>query len=217
MLFPGRRNAALAAALLSSTIPTVSSLSLHVKAGPNGKTPGDCPFAHAIRIVAGAKGLDLDVVPHAPDQKPSWLIEGHGGKMPCLVDGEEIVTESRVIAAHLDQRFPLPSLSSLPGLEAAEAAAQPVFGAFARYCKSCKEGSAAAENIAIEKELKNALLLQLCNLDAHLASAAAPWACGEQVSVCDAFLLPALYHVRVAGKAYKVGAPHRHLRFVAQP
>lgn len=197
-----RRHATVAGVLFSTAIQAASALQLHVKAGPDGRAIGDCPFAHAIRLVAGSKGLAIDVVPHAPDAKPSWLLDDHEGKLPCLVDGDDIVTESRKIAAFLDERYPRPSLSSVSGLEAAETAAQPVFGAFARYCRSCKEGSLAADNVAVEKELKKDLLLQLCTLDAHLASAAKPYACGD-FSMCDAFLLPALWHVRVAGKAFK--------------
>ena len=68
--------------LLSAT----DALQLHVKAGPDGKSNGDCPFAHAIRIALDAKQLAVDVVPHAPDAKPDWLVNDHGGKMPCLRD-----------------------------------------------------------------------------------------------------------------------------------
>jgi glutathione S-transferase len=201
MLRALRARRSLIAAITIATAPA-SALQLHVKAGPDGRSIGDCPFAHAVRLAAGAKGLPVDVHPHAPDAKPAWLLDNHEGKMPCLVDGADIITESRRIAAFLDERYP-PSLSGLPGIEAAEAAAQPVFGAFARYCKSCKEGSLTAENVAAESELKKALLLHLCTLDAHLAVAAKPYACGEAFSTADAFLLPALYHIKVAGKAFK--------------
>lgn len=29
-------------------------------------------------------------MPLAPDDKPEWLLEGYGGKMPCLVHDEEV-------------------------------------------------------------------------------------------------------------------------------
>jgi hypothetical protein len=29
-------------------------------------------------------------VPLAPEDKPEWLLEGYGGKMPCLVHDEEV-------------------------------------------------------------------------------------------------------------------------------
>ena len=165
-----------------------------MKAGPDGKAFGDCPFAHATRMALEHKGVAYELMPHGPDNKPDWLLADYGGAMPCLEDGKKIVTESSVIADYIDESFPEPSLSP-SGLEAAEAARSPVFGSFARYCKN-KEAEA-------DGELKKALLLTLCNLDAHLEKAASPFAAGTEFSRCDCFLLPALYHIRVAGACYK--------------
>ena len=79
----------------------------------------------------------MDVVPHSPTSKPSWLVEQYEGKMPCLVDdNQKAQTESRVITNHLEEIYPMPSLTDSPNLEAAEEAATPVFMAFARYCKT---------------------------------------------------------------------------------
>lgn len=174
------------------------ALTLHVKAGPDGTSIGDCPFAHACRIVAGAKDVALDVVPHSPTGKPDWLVQDYEGKMPALkVSDQEVVTESRTIASYLDERFvPLRSLSSSPELDAAEEVCAPVFGAFARYCKSTDDGSEA------DVELKKNLLLVLCKLDAHL-DASTKYLCGGALSMEDAFLLPTLYHITVAGSAFK--------------
>lgn len=36
------------------------------------------------------QGLSYRLVPLAPDDKPEWLLEGYGGKMPCLVHDEEV-------------------------------------------------------------------------------------------------------------------------------
>ena len=176
-----------------------AALTLHVKAGPDGRAIGDCPFAHACRLVASAKNLPLDIEPHAPNAKPAWLVEQHEGKMPCLVDASRVVTESRDIANYLDQSYPPAlSLSSSLDLQAAEEAAKPVFMAFARYCKSIEGGTEQ------DTELKKALLLALCTLDAALSKApAGQFLCGSQPSMADCFLLPALYHMQVAGKAFK--------------
>ena len=189
----------LAAAVIASLVHGAEGLQLHVKAGPDGRSVGDCPFAHAIQIVCAVKKLEVQVLPHSPTNKPQWLVEEHGGKMPCLVDNGQVVTESRVIADYLEQRFPQPPLAGLPGQAAAEQVAGPVFGAFARYCKSTDDTTPPEE----QRELKKALLLALCNLDAHLMSNPAPFVAGSTPSVVDAFLLPALYHIQVAGTAYK--------------
>ena len=99
----------LAAAVIASLVHGAEGLQLHVKAGPDGRSVGDCPFAHAIQIVCAVKKLKRSrCCPHSPTNKPQWLVEEHGGKMPCLVDNGQVVTESRVIADYLEQRFPQP-------------------------------------------------------------------------------------------------------------
>ena len=189
------------ASLVSSAAASTASraaLQLHVKAGPDGASVGDCPFAHALRICCAEKKLSVDVRPHSPVGKPQWLVDDHGGRMPALVSAAgEVVTESRVIAEWLEGHSPTPALLNVDGQQAAEEAAAPVFGAFARYCKSV--GKTEEE----ERDLKKALLLSLCNLDAHLMGAAAPYVAGPALSMTDAFLLPVLYHIRVAGSAFK--------------
>jgi len=186
--------------LLAYTLSSFA-LTLHVKAGPDGRTAGDCPFAHALQLMLRTKGVAFELVPHAPDKKPEWLVAEYDGKMPCLVreaDGA-VVTESRTIASWIEDNYPAPSTmgDEFPGLDAAEAAAKPVFGSFARYCK-CTSDSPEEQD-----ELKKSLLLSLCTLDAHLAKEAAPYAAGRRMSVCDCFLLPALHHVTHAGAAFK--------------
>lgn len=69
----------------------------------------------------------------------------------------------------------------------------------AQYCLShrryCKCGDETPEEE--QKERKKALLLALCNLDAHLMKTATAFVAGPSPSVTDAFLLPALYHIQV--------------------
>lgn len=183
--------------LFLAILQACDALTLHVKAGPDGRMIGDCPFAHACRLAAGAKGLPLDVQPHAPSAKPAWLVEQHEGKMPCLVDDSRVVTESRDIANYLDSTYPpVLSLSTSPDLEAAEEAVKPVFMAFARYCKCTESGEQ-------DTELKKALLLALCTLDAALSKTPGLFLCGSSPSMADCFLMPTLYHISIAGKAFK--------------
>ena len=59
-------------------------MTLYVKAGPDGKSLGDCPFAHYVRMVLEVKGLEYELKPSVQDTKPSWLIEYYDGKMPAL-------------------------------------------------------------------------------------------------------------------------------------
>ena len=179
--------------LLVLLLSSVESLVLHVKAGPDAVSIGDCPFAHALRIVLNTKGLPVDVQPHGPNNKPTWLVNDYGGKMPALEDNGMVFTESRLIADYLESTYPEPSMTNSPALEAAEEAAQPIFGCFARFAK-CTSGEEE------QTARKKALLLALCQLDAVLKEQARPFAAGTQISLADAFLLPALYHIKHAGE-----------------
>jgi hypothetical protein len=44
------------------------------------------------RDVSRWQGLKYRLVPLGPDDKPEWLIDGYGGKMPCLIHEEEVRT-----------------------------------------------------------------------------------------------------------------------------
>jgi len=68
-------------------------MELYLKAGADGQTVGDCPFAHYVRALLAYKGLPCTVHPCAPSGKPSWLVEQHGGKMPCLKINHDVITE----------------------------------------------------------------------------------------------------------------------------
>ena len=80
---------------------------LYLKAAEDGKSVGDCPFAHYIRLILEEKGLPYDVQPcSGPDDKPNWLLDYYEGKLPCLRHKKEAYVESNVIAAYLDYFFP---------------------------------------------------------------------------------------------------------------
>lgn len=59
-------------------------MELYIKAGPDKKSIGDCPFAHYVRMVIALKGVECEVIPLPPDDKPDWLLEDFEGKMPVL-------------------------------------------------------------------------------------------------------------------------------------
>ena len=86
-------------------------MTLNVKAGPDGTTVGDCPFAHYVRMVLHEKQLDYELCPCTPDKKPLWLIETYGGSMPALRHRRECYVESDIIAQYLDFFFQEPPLS----------------------------------------------------------------------------------------------------------
>jgi len=180
------------------TMQEGAAITVHCKSGPDGVSFGDCPFAHAVLLCLEAKSLSYSVEPHGPNNKPEWLKAEYEGKMPALeitgADGtrQQVVTESRTIGEAIDAICE-PSLSPA-GLEAADAAAAGFFPAMAGYVK----------NVEPEKddELKKALLLALCKLDAHLAQSGT-YLAGEKLSLADCFLAPKLYHMAIVAQYYK--------------
>ena len=56
----------------------VKPMELFLKAGPEGTEIGDCPFAHYVRMVLAAKGVDYVATPCVQETKPQWLVDGYG-------------------------------------------------------------------------------------------------------------------------------------------
>eukprot|EP00584_Thalassiosira_punctigera_P000601 CAMPEP_0172525636 /NCGR_PEP_ID=MMETSP1067-20121228/690_1 /TAXON_ID=265564 ORGANISM="Thalassiosira punctigera, Strain Tpunct2005C2" /NCGR_SAMPLE_ID=MMETSP1067 /ASSEMBLY_ACC=CAM_ASM_000444 /LENGTH=152 /DNA_ID=CAMNT_0013308951 /DNA_START=42 /DNA_END=497 /DNA_ORIENTATION=- len=82
--------------------PLPGGMTLYVKPAADGKSVGDCPFAHFVRMVLAEKGLEYDLVPSSQENKPAWLVEDYGGKLPALRHREECHVDSEAIAQHLD-------------------------------------------------------------------------------------------------------------------
>jgi glutathione S-transferase len=68
-----------------------------------------CPFAHRVHALVEHLGCDFDVRESAVGQKPAGLDRYSASeRIPLLVDGDLVLTESRVILEHLAERFELP-------------------------------------------------------------------------------------------------------------
>lgn len=63
------------------------------------------PYCWRIRMALAHKGLDFESVPWRFTEKAALAFAGHD-KVPVLVDGERVVTESWAIAEHLDAAYP---------------------------------------------------------------------------------------------------------------
>ena len=63
------------------------------------------PFVAKVRMAAAHLGIDLELVTaDATNQAPELLERNPLGKIPCLVDGDDAVYDSRVIVRYLDDR-----------------------------------------------------------------------------------------------------------------
>jgi glutathione S-transferase len=173
-------------------------MTLYLKAAADGTLVGDCPFAHAVRMVLNEKGLEYELRPSTQETKPRWLIEHYEGKMPALRHRKECYVESEVICQYLEFFFPQPSLT--PDKTAAAKANEAVdgfFPALARYLKHTPDGDEQDE------ELKQSLEAALQKLEDHLSDL---YLCGEKLSLQDCALAPKLYHLKTGIKAFKNNA-----------
>jgi len=158
-------------------------MELYLKAGADGQTVGDCPFAHYVRALLAYKGLPCTVHPCAPSGKPSWLVEQHGGKMPCMRINDDVITESSVIAEHVNSSHP----PKLPTGEEVKGEVGGFFPAMARLAKSTESDPSLEEGF-------NQAVTRLSNV---LKSSGGPWLLGDSISLADLALGPVLYHATI--------------------
>jgi glutathione S-transferase len=182
-------------------------MTLYVKAGPDGTSVGDCPFAHFVRMVLELKQLEYELQPCVQDTKPQWLIEYYDGKMPALRHRRECYVESDTIASYLDFFFREPSLRGKTRADeaAAEAAAEGLFPALAQYLKHTTDGDDAD---MAKKETLRRVFQTLDDHFAHTKGRSGPYLVGDGSKICllDCRLAPVLYHAVTGIRALKGGA-----------
>lgn len=189
--------------------PTPGGMTLYIKAGPDGESVGDCPFAHFVRMVLHEKNLEYELRPSTPDTKPSWLVDYYGGSMPALRHRKECYIESDVIAEYLDFFFQTPPLSDYPKkiMNAGKDSLDGFFPAVARYLKSTDNGS--EEDLQLKSKLESSLAKveeQLKGGENNEKTGPFLVGDGEHVTLLDCSLAPKLYHLSIGLKAFKDGA-----------
>jgi len=183
--------------------PTEGGMTLYLKAGPDGTSVGDCPFAQYVRMVLIEKGLEYRIRPcGSDDDKPTWLLDYYGGSIPALRHKAECYVESDVIAQYLDFFFQEPSLSSKKRImtEAQEATSD-FFPALAKYLKHTPDSDEA------DGELQANLEQALQNLEDRLTAEgrSGPFFVGngELFTLIDCSMAPKLYHMLVGLEEFK--------------
>ena len=190
---------------------TEGGMTIYLKAGPDGTSVGDCPFAQFVRMVLEEKGLEYTVKPCVQETKPSWLVEFYDGKMPALRHRKECYVESDVIAEYLDFFFRDPPLKSLDrdAMEAAEEATAGLFPAIAQYLKHTPDGD------DVDEEKKENLEAALSKLETHLQEAGGPLMTGESMTLVDCSLAPKLFHMQTGIESFKNDAINVQSQFPA--
>lgn len=157
------------------------------------------PFAWRAMLGLIIKGVDFEdqlLEFSKKDHKtPEYLALSPRGKVPALVDGDTVVTESLAILFYLERRIPQPSLFGETPAEAARIA-QRLFEHESYVGKTALEAvgplfrGKAAERAQQIRETSAKLNDELATFDALFADA--PWLGGERVSVADVVLYPTL-------------------------
>lgn len=161
-------------------------MELYVKAGPDGQSVGDCPFAHSVRAVIFAKGLECKVIPRTKDNKPDWLVNDYDGKMPCLRNGDDIVIESSSIVNYLEEAFPQEKVVCDQDQSVLHLT-QGFFPAFAAFMKKAE----------FDPKLENRLSMEIGKLERHLETSGGPFLCKMTPTLADMNLGPKLYHLKI--------------------
>eukprot|EP00095_Tigriopus_kingsejongensis_P010584 maker-scaffold449_size167299-snap-gene-0.13 protein:Tk10584 transcript:maker-scaffold449_size167299-snap-gene-0.13-mRNA-1 annotation:"gsh-dependent dehydroascorbate monomeric enzymes catalyzing the reduction of dha into asc" len=168
-------------------------MELYVKAGPDQKSIGDCPFAHYVRMVIAVKGVDCDVIPLPPSNKPDWLVEDFDGKMPVLDHKGMRTGESGAIAVTLDETFPDPPLQFQGREETAMKTLSGIFPALAKVIKSRNLDFNAEKTLLGQLQVMNSYLI---------GKPKGAYLLGENISLADCSIVPKLYHLDVTLSHY---------------
>jgi len=185
--------------------PQAGGMSLYIKPGIEDKSHGDCPFAQYIRMVMEELGLEHEVLPVTPEDKPQWLLEHYEGKLPCLRHRSEAYVESDVIVQYLDYFFGKDKLLGVGSKEERETAAEAadLFGNIVRFFKCVVDFDGPEKNI----DHLLALNVALRGLERHLSIEGrdGPFLTGDGAvfSAMDCSLMPKLYHLEIGLRTFK--------------
>lgn len=69
------------------------------------------PYAMKIRMILYEKGIDFEKHEiHSEEQREELLRANPRGEVPALVDGDAVISDSKVIAEYIEEKFPDPPL-----------------------------------------------------------------------------------------------------------
>ena len=175
----------------------MAGMQLYIK-GSNveqgGDKYGDCPFSMRAMLMCAAKGIQPEIIPVDFKNKPDIFKQiNPSGKVPLLVDGDRVVSDSGDIVSYLEERFPQPAMEI--SRTDYTAASGKIFGALVSYAKAEPANEDTAKSVLVE-ELKK--------FNDYLASRCPDgFICGSAPSAADFEIAPKLLHVTEVGRHYK--------------
>ncbi|MEW5307637.1 MAG: hypothetical protein WDW36_010016 [Sanguina aurantia] len=178
---------------MATTPAKTVKIEVVVKGDGSQQSLGDCPFTHRVLLALEMKQLPYSMRYIDVDNKPAWLQEQFGGKVPLIKfdDGGGYLPDSDAIVKELEARYP-----QQPTGQQQEAQQTPsrIFPAFRDFLMSKPED---------ESEKEQALISELTALDNTLKQQEGPFLGGKALNLNDASVAPKLYHLSVALPHFK--------------
>lgn len=186
---------------MTSTVapPVVDGKVLFAKAGPDGKSMGDCPFTQKANLALRFKGANFETYFIDLANKPEWFLE-ISNSVPVLMEtGKDAVDDSDMIVKYADECGSVKDFvltrSDDPRWDEAVKVAKSVLPALGGFLKN--------KDPAKDPELSGALADALRGVDSFFASGGGPFMLGDKVSAADCIVAPVLNHTMVAATHYK--------------
>ena len=143
------------------------------------------------------KGIKYNVIPTTQASKPEWLLEKHGGKMPCIVHNGVSMTDSLAIAEYIEKNFPHSSLTR-QGVYSYQEVLEKTASFFPTLSALIKN-----KDPSKDAELLNEINAQLDILDEIVRTTPGKYICGVEITLADLYLAPQLFHAMVAIEHFK--------------
>jgi len=192
--------------------PTEGGMVLFVKAGEDGKSIGDCPFAHYVRMVLEEKNLDYTVRSVIEETKPNWLVDYYQGQLPALRHNKECYIESNIIVSYLDYFFPSDNKESTKESKtnldnAEENALLELFPNVARYLKDVDDTDETYDEVTECLKKLEEHFQKLCATNEDNNNDELEWCYLDgtktNFSQLDCRIIPQLYHLSVGIEEFK--------------
>ncbi len=171
-------------------------------------------YVRIVRLVALEKGVALErqhLDPFAHGGPPDWFLALNPfGKIPVLRHGDLVLTETRAIAAYLDEAFPGPALQPTdPVARARLRQIQGIVDAYAYRPMVWGLYVALSEGAASEGGIAEALADSRRALGMLERLSHAPWLLGAQLTLADCHLAPVVQYLTAVppGRALLAEAP----------
>lgn len=160
------------------------------------------PIAHALQTALDYKGISYARQVVLPGQTPLWLVDDHGGKLPCMQLQQKVLFDPYEIASTLDEHFGGKSISRSKEGDPHEVLEK-------------TKGLLPALTLFLfdifpeqRKEVFNRFVSELDILEGILRQqyqgvGVGAYLCGREPSIADFVLAPQLYHMEVGLRHFK--------------